>query len=200
MDCSTPGFSILPEYAPGVCSNSCPLSQWCYLTHSSFSAPSYSLMLFKFSSPSEHTEYMHNTISEWFASSYLACIWITWKVWQTQSFWFRRSGLWPKNLHFEQVPKFYRCCWFRSHIFQTTGINEFSSFTPLSLQSASLETLSYALFSKFQRERFRCKNHADKILCRICISVTLEQAETVDKKSNHSNYFPSLIIMLHPPP
>ena len=32
MDCSTPGF---PVHCLPVCSNSCPLSQWCYLTISS---------------------------------------------------------------------------------------------------------------------------------------------------------------------
>jgi len=30
MDCSISGF---PSESPGVCSNSCPLSQWCYLTY-----------------------------------------------------------------------------------------------------------------------------------------------------------------------
>ena len=34
MDCSTLGFSVL-HYLPGVCSNSCPLSQWCHPTISS---------------------------------------------------------------------------------------------------------------------------------------------------------------------
>ena len=34
MDCSLPGFPIL-LLSPGVCSNSDPLSQWCYLTISS---------------------------------------------------------------------------------------------------------------------------------------------------------------------
>ena len=33
MDCSTPGFPVL--YSLGVCSNSCPLSQWCHPTISS---------------------------------------------------------------------------------------------------------------------------------------------------------------------
>ena len=33
MDCSTPGFSV--SLSPGVCSGSCPLSWWCYLTISS---------------------------------------------------------------------------------------------------------------------------------------------------------------------
>ena len=33
MDCSTPGFSVLcPSLSPRVCSNSCPLSQWCHPT------------------------------------------------------------------------------------------------------------------------------------------------------------------------
>ena len=38
MDCSTPGSSIL-HYLLGVCSDSCPLSQWCHLTISSSAAP-----------------------------------------------------------------------------------------------------------------------------------------------------------------
>ena len=33
LDCCTPGSSVLLSL--GVCSNSCPLSQWCYLTNSS---------------------------------------------------------------------------------------------------------------------------------------------------------------------
>ena len=37
MDCSTPGSSSL---SPSVCSDSCPLSQWCYPTISSSAAPS----------------------------------------------------------------------------------------------------------------------------------------------------------------
>ena len=32
MDCSTPGFLVLHYLSPGVCSNLCPLSQWCYPT------------------------------------------------------------------------------------------------------------------------------------------------------------------------
>ena len=32
MECSMPGF---PSLSPRLCSNSCPLSQWCYLTISS---------------------------------------------------------------------------------------------------------------------------------------------------------------------
>ena len=43
MDCSTPGFPVL-HYVPGVCSNSCPLSWWCYLTILS-SASSFSFCL-----------------------------------------------------------------------------------------------------------------------------------------------------------
>ena len=38
MDGSTPGFPVL-QYPPGVCSGSCPLSWWCYLTISSSAAP-----------------------------------------------------------------------------------------------------------------------------------------------------------------
>ena len=36
MDCST--LVLCPSLSPGVCSNSCPLSQWCYLTISSSAA------------------------------------------------------------------------------------------------------------------------------------------------------------------
>ena len=38
MDCSMSGSSVL-HYFPGVCSNSCPLSWWCYLTISSSAIP-----------------------------------------------------------------------------------------------------------------------------------------------------------------
>ena len=38
IDYSVPGPSVL-HHSPGVCSNSCPLSQWCYLTISSSAAP-----------------------------------------------------------------------------------------------------------------------------------------------------------------
>ena len=38
MDCSMPGFPIHPSLSPGVCSNSCPLSRWFYLTISSSAA------------------------------------------------------------------------------------------------------------------------------------------------------------------
>ena len=31
MDCNTPGFSC-PSLSPGVCADSCPLSQWCHPT------------------------------------------------------------------------------------------------------------------------------------------------------------------------
>ena len=37
MDCSTPGSSVL--HSPGVCSNSCLLIQWCYLTITSSATP-----------------------------------------------------------------------------------------------------------------------------------------------------------------
>jgi len=37
MDCSTPDFPVL--HYPGACSNSCPLSQWCYPTISSSGIP-----------------------------------------------------------------------------------------------------------------------------------------------------------------
>ena len=36
MDCNTPGFTVCcPSLSPRVCSNSCPLSQWCHATISS---------------------------------------------------------------------------------------------------------------------------------------------------------------------
>ena len=37
MDCSMPGFAVL-HYLPEFAQNSCPLSQWCYLTISSSAA------------------------------------------------------------------------------------------------------------------------------------------------------------------
>ena len=37
MDCSILGFPVLQS--PRVCSNSCPLNQWCYLTISSSASP-----------------------------------------------------------------------------------------------------------------------------------------------------------------
>jgi len=48
MDCSTPGFPVL--HYSGVCSNSRPLSQWCYLTISS-SASLFSFCLQSFPAP-----------------------------------------------------------------------------------------------------------------------------------------------------
>ena len=39
MDCSTPDFSVLHYLSPGVCSNSCPLTQWSQPTISSSVAP-----------------------------------------------------------------------------------------------------------------------------------------------------------------
>ena len=38
MDCSMPGFPIHPSLSSGICSNSCPLSRWFYLTISSSAA------------------------------------------------------------------------------------------------------------------------------------------------------------------
>ena len=35
MDYSTPGFPVCPSLSPTICSNSCPLSWWCYQTISS---------------------------------------------------------------------------------------------------------------------------------------------------------------------
>ena len=42
MDCSTPGSSVLHwgQTPPGVCSDSCPLSWWCYLTSNPLLSPS----------------------------------------------------------------------------------------------------------------------------------------------------------------
>ena len=40
MDCSTPGSSVIHPLSPRVCSNSCPLSWWCYLTISCSVPPS----------------------------------------------------------------------------------------------------------------------------------------------------------------
>ena len=39
MNCNTPGFPVLHYLSPRICSNSCPLSQWCHPTNSSFVAP-----------------------------------------------------------------------------------------------------------------------------------------------------------------
>ena len=39
MDCSMPGFLVLHQRSPGVCSNSCPLSRWCPPTVSSSVTP-----------------------------------------------------------------------------------------------------------------------------------------------------------------
>ena len=39
MDCSLPGFSFCLRTVSGVCSSSCRMSQWCYLTISSSDAP-----------------------------------------------------------------------------------------------------------------------------------------------------------------
>ena len=38
MDYRMPGFPVLPSLFPGVCSDSCPLNQWCHPTISSFAA------------------------------------------------------------------------------------------------------------------------------------------------------------------
>ena len=32
MDCSMPGFPVLDHLSPKICSNSCPMSQWCHPT------------------------------------------------------------------------------------------------------------------------------------------------------------------------
>ena len=51
MDRSTPGLLCLPP-SPGVCSNSCPLSQWCYLIISPSASPfSFCLQSFPASGP-----------------------------------------------------------------------------------------------------------------------------------------------------
>ena len=51
MDGSTPGFSVL-HYLQ-VCSNSCPFSQWCYLTISSSAIPFFCLQSFPISRSKE---------------------------------------------------------------------------------------------------------------------------------------------------
>ena len=38
MDCNTPGFPVV-SLSPGVCSNCCPLNQWCHPTSSSSVIP-----------------------------------------------------------------------------------------------------------------------------------------------------------------
>ena len=51
MDCTTPGSLVL-HYLPEVCSDSCPLSWWCYPTISSSAAPfSFCLKSFPASGP-----------------------------------------------------------------------------------------------------------------------------------------------------
>ena len=58
MDCSTPGFPVL-QHLP-VCSNSCPLSQWCHPTISSSvipSQPAFSL-------------FQHQSLFQWASSSH----------------------------------------------------------------------------------------------------------------------------------
>ena len=46
MDCSTSGFPVIDYLLEGVCSNSCPLSSWCYLSIS------FSVIFFSFCLPS----------------------------------------------------------------------------------------------------------------------------------------------------
>ena len=53
MDCSTPGF---PSPPPGVCSDSCTLSQWCHPTISSF--------------PFAFNLSQHQSLFQWVSSSY----------------------------------------------------------------------------------------------------------------------------------
>ena len=53
MDCSTPRTP--PSPSPGVCSDSCPLSWWCYITISSSAAPS----LFAFSLSQHQDFFLH---------------------------------------------------------------------------------------------------------------------------------------------
>ena len=53
MDCSTPGF---PSPSPGVCSDSCTLSQWCHPTISSF--------------PFAFNLSQHQSLFQWVSSSY----------------------------------------------------------------------------------------------------------------------------------
>ena len=53
MDCSTPGF---PSPSPGVCSDSCTLTQWCHPTISSF--------------PFAFNLSQHQSLFQWVSSSY----------------------------------------------------------------------------------------------------------------------------------
>ena len=46
MDCGTSGFPVLHYLSPRVCSSSCPLSRWCYLTISSSAALFFCLQSF----------------------------------------------------------------------------------------------------------------------------------------------------------
>ena len=41
-----------------------------------------------------------------------------------QSFRWSRSGMGPKNVHFEQIPKWCWCCWSRDYTSRTTGPEE----------------------------------------------------------------------------
>ena len=62
MDCSTPGSPVLPCSA--VCSNSCPLHWWCYLTISSSAIPfSFCLQSFPASGSFKWVECSHKTAS-----------------------------------------------------------------------------------------------------------------------------------------
>lgn len=57
-----------------------------------------------------------------------ACPGLTWSLVKIQivqlctSFWLRNYGLGPENLHFWQVPRQCRCCWFRDHLLRATAL------------------------------------------------------------------------------
>ena len=60
MDCSPTGSFVL--LSPSVCSDSCPLSQWCYLTISSSAASSICLHLFQHQSFFQWASFSHQSI------------------------------------------------------------------------------------------------------------------------------------------
>ena len=76
MDCSTPGFPVLHYLPEFVCSDSCPVSPWCYLTISSSATPfSFCLQFLQASgsfpisqliSPDGQSAYIYIYIYYWF--------------------------------------------------------------------------------------------------------------------------------------
>ena len=61
--CSTPGFRC-PSLSPGICSNSCPLNQWCHLTISSSVTPFFLCLQSFLASESFPMSQLINTFSE----------------------------------------------------------------------------------------------------------------------------------------